>query len=186
MRNFNRDRDGQSSGGWKGGKKRDFGFRDSRDSDGPEMFQTVCSDCGNDCEVPFKPNGRKPVFCRDCFKRNNSEDSFGFDRRDDRRDDRREDRRDRERPSYDKPFKPAPGPVESNKEFNKEQFAMLNVKLDYVLKALSQLSAAKESSCACKAPAMVTPVAKKEAPVVSAEKEEAPKAKKPKKVKKAA
>jgi CxxC-x17-CxxC domain-containing protein len=32
-----------------------------------EMHQAVCAECGADCTVPFKPNGEKPVLCRDCF-----------------------------------------------------------------------------------------------------------------------
>jgi len=31
------------------------------------MFDAVCSTCGKDCQVPFQPNGNKPVYCRDCF-----------------------------------------------------------------------------------------------------------------------
>lgn len=29
--------------------------------------QATCSDCGKVCQVPFRPNGKKPVFCTDCF-----------------------------------------------------------------------------------------------------------------------
>jgi len=32
-----------------------------------EMHKAVCSECGKDCEVPFKPTEGKPVFCRECF-----------------------------------------------------------------------------------------------------------------------
>lgn len=32
-----------------------------------EMFQATCSQCGGVAEVPFKPSGDKPVYCRDCF-----------------------------------------------------------------------------------------------------------------------
>jgi len=32
------------------------------------MHKAVCSECGKDCEVPFKPTGDKPVFCSDCFR----------------------------------------------------------------------------------------------------------------------
>jgi len=32
-----------------------------------EMHKAVCSDCGKECEVPFKPTEGKPVFCRECF-----------------------------------------------------------------------------------------------------------------------
>ena len=32
-----------------------------------EYFKATCADCGNECEVPFKPTEGKPVYCRDCF-----------------------------------------------------------------------------------------------------------------------
>lgn len=32
-----------------------------------QMFEAVCSECGKDCEVPFRPTSDKPVFCSDCF-----------------------------------------------------------------------------------------------------------------------
>ena len=32
-----------------------------------EMHKTTCSDCGRECEVPFKPTGDRPVYCRECF-----------------------------------------------------------------------------------------------------------------------
>jgi CxxC-x17-CxxC domain-containing protein len=57
VRDFKRDR--RPQGG------RDFAPRDDRPQ---TMFKTICSDCGKECEVPFKPNGSKPVFCRDCFQ----------------------------------------------------------------------------------------------------------------------
>ena len=31
------------------------------------MHKAVCSDCNKSCEVPFAPNGNKPVYCNDCF-----------------------------------------------------------------------------------------------------------------------
>lgn len=33
-----------------------------------EMFNTVCSECGAETQVPFKPTEGKPVFCRECFQ----------------------------------------------------------------------------------------------------------------------
>ncbi|MAG48086.1 hypothetical protein CL617_05770 [archaeon] len=39
----------------------DFGQR--------EMHKAVCSDCNQECEVPFKPNKDKPVYCRDCYQK---------------------------------------------------------------------------------------------------------------------
>ena len=34
------------------------------------MYEAVCASCGTTCEVPFRPNGSKPVYCRDCFAKN--------------------------------------------------------------------------------------------------------------------
>lgn len=56
-----RDR-GESDRGGRGSFNRDRGDR-------PEMFKTICSECGQSCEVPFKPSGSKPVYCSNCFKR---------------------------------------------------------------------------------------------------------------------
>jgi CxxC-x17-CxxC domain-containing protein len=30
-----------------------------------EMFPAKCGDCGNDCQVPFKPKDDRPVYCRE-------------------------------------------------------------------------------------------------------------------------
>jgi CxxC-x17-CxxC domain-containing protein len=38
-------------------------------SSGPrEYFAVVCSRCGNQAQVPFKPNMDRPVYCSDCFR----------------------------------------------------------------------------------------------------------------------
>jgi len=37
-------------------------------------FPAVCAQCGKDCQVSFKPNGKKPVLCDDCFS---AEKGFG-------------------------------------------------------------------------------------------------------------
>jgi CxxC-x17-CxxC domain-containing protein len=34
-----------------------------------EMHSATCAECGAECTVPFKPNGLKPVLCRDCFSK---------------------------------------------------------------------------------------------------------------------
>ncbi len=31
------------------------------------MFQTTCAECGKGCEVPFKPTGERPIYCKECF-----------------------------------------------------------------------------------------------------------------------
>jgi CxxC-x17-CxxC domain-containing protein len=34
------------------------------------MFDTVCSECGKETQVPFQPTQGRPVYCRDCFAKN--------------------------------------------------------------------------------------------------------------------
>ena len=34
-----------------------------------EMHKVTCSDCGIETEVPFKPDGERPVYCRDCYRK---------------------------------------------------------------------------------------------------------------------
>src|SRR3989344_9388633 len=66
---FGGGRPGSSRGGFGGrpGARGRFGGRNSER--GPrEMFNVVCSKCGNRCQVPFRPTEGKPVFCNDCFK----------------------------------------------------------------------------------------------------------------------
>lgn len=32
-----------------------------------QMFKAVCAECKNECELPFKPSGDRPVYCKECF-----------------------------------------------------------------------------------------------------------------------
>ncbi len=49
------------------------------------MHKVVCSNCGKDCEVPFKPTGSRPVFCSECFeKKGGGSDSKRFGDRNNR------------------------------------------------------------------------------------------------------
>jgi CxxC-x17-CxxC domain-containing protein len=56
---------GYSSGGYDGGGGGGYG---SRSSAPREMFDAVCSNCGKDAKVPFRPTNGKPVYCSDCFR----------------------------------------------------------------------------------------------------------------------
>jgi CxxC-x17-CxxC domain-containing protein len=76
------------SGFKKGGFKKEGGFKKSfggprasprpfnRSGGGMELFDATCANCGNSCQVPFKPTGQKPVLCRDCFKKNDDAPRF--------------------------------------------------------------------------------------------------------------
>ena len=34
-----------------------------------EMHDVVCSDCGKQTQVPFKPDGSRPVYCSECYQK---------------------------------------------------------------------------------------------------------------------
>ena len=45
---------------------------------GREMHKAKCSDCKQDCEVPFVPAADRPVYCRECMnKRQHKQSRFG-------------------------------------------------------------------------------------------------------------
>ena len=49
-------------------RDRDFGFKPR------EMHKAICSDCGKECEVPFKPSSDasgnpRPVYCKECYQK---------------------------------------------------------------------------------------------------------------------
>lgn len=37
------------------------------DQYGRQIYEVTCSSCGNKAQVPFKPSGDRPVYCRDCY-----------------------------------------------------------------------------------------------------------------------
>ena len=34
---------------------------------GRQLYNVKCAKCGNQAQVPFKPSGDRPVYCRDCY-----------------------------------------------------------------------------------------------------------------------
>jgi len=134
MGDFNQDnrfsggRGGQRYGGRDSGR-RSFGDRDSVRS----MHKATCAQCGNECEVPFRPSGERPVYCSNCFEKRNDEDSGG--RESDSRNDRRQ--------KFEERRTPSPS-VDSNRNANAqisgqivEQLKSLNIKLDKIITALA-------------------------------------------------
>lgn len=73
MSNFNKGNRPGAGGGKKFGGGR-FGkpefvkksWGDGRSSD-RQVFEATCANCHKRCEVPFRPNGDKPVYCNECF-----------------------------------------------------------------------------------------------------------------------
>ncbi|MEI6378258.1 MAG: CxxC-x17-CxxC domain-containing protein [Candidatus Falkowbacteria bacterium] len=158
---FDDRRGGRDSGPSRGGFSRGGSFGGDREV--KSMHRATCSDCGRSCEVPFKPNGTKPVFCSECFGK--QQDGGGFSRGDSR-----ESGRGFDRPRFEDkkmfsatcekcgdkcevPFRPTPGKaVLCSMCFGKggevrgggksscdckENFNILNAKLDKIIKALS-------------------------------------------------
>ncbi len=129
------DRGGRSfgGGGFGGGRPsgdRGFGAR----SEGPkQMFPAVCSDCGQNCEIPFKPTGIHPVYCNNCFRKHASttgaprpaQRSFGA--------------------APARSFSPRPfGSTPPNTgAITRDQFEALNAKLDKILTFVSLAKSAK-------------------------------------------
>jgi CxxC-x17-CxxC domain-containing protein len=48
-------------------RNRSFRSRDFRNT---EKHKAICDECKKECEVPFKPNGKKPVLCNECYRKN--------------------------------------------------------------------------------------------------------------------
>ncbi len=129
---------GGSRGGFGGGNRGGFssGPREDR-----EMFDATCGECGNNCQVPFRPNGRKPVLCSNCFRKDEGGNdraprSFGNDR-----------------PSFNRPSygdRPSYGEKRSfgGDRFNKgsegkpndERLQSIEAKLDVILSQLRRLN----------------------------------------------
>jgi len=143
MTYFNRG--GNGGGGFRdnrgGGGRPSFG---GGDRDRSQMFQTVCSECGRDCEVPFRPNGSKPVFCSSCFEaqgnggRPSRSGGFGGGRPDDHTSVRR--------------FEPNGKPIENREERDnrhliqlKDEVSKLTSKIDQLVEALTPKVAIEEA-----------------------------------------
>ena len=68
---------GGSSFKGRGPSRGGFG---ARPMGAPQLFEAVCAACGQKTEVPFRPNGRKPVYCRECFRQDDHAPQPSFDR----------------------------------------------------------------------------------------------------------
>ena len=45
-----------------------FGLGDGKKRE-RTYYTAVCSDCGKECEVPFRPTQGRTVYCKECFKK---------------------------------------------------------------------------------------------------------------------
>lgn len=47
----------------QGGGRQDNSYRER------VLHKAICADCKKECEVPFKPSGERPVYCKECFSK---------------------------------------------------------------------------------------------------------------------
>lgn len=170
MRNFNNTFNREKRNDSREGafNRRDSGKRQfgNRDRERPQMHEATCSDCGKKCEVPFRPTGDKPVYCSQCFTSHGGGPSSGRSGRGGYERPRFQNKRmfdatcDKCGKRFELPFKPTSGRAvyckecfdkggnssNNDKAINqyKEQFDMLNAKLDRIIKALTLVVPAKE------------------------------------------
>lgn len=88
-----------------------------------EMFDAECANCHKHTQVPFRPNGQKPVFCRDCFKPEGASAPQRFGGRD--AGPRRE-------------FAPRPASTDSGMGEVKRQLEAMNVALERIVALLEK------------------------------------------------
>lgn len=127
---------GRRSFGDDRGGNRSFGGDRGRDRERPKMFSAVCSDCGKQCEVPFRPSGDKPVLCSDCFRNKKGDNSRNF------RDRGKRDFGERNQARFDNTRSFQKDTGRGGKNY-KTQFEMLNTKLDKILKAITPVGFAE-------------------------------------------
>ncbi len=136
-----RDRGGRSFGGGRDSGRGGFGGRGGHGGGRGEerqMFKAICGECGDQCQVPFRPSGDRPVLCRDCFGGNDRKPQSRNNEFRER--DNRGGRDSYEEKSYRKDsFRDAP------KDNYQEQLDSLHVKLDKILKLITPVfSVSKE------------------------------------------
>lgn len=139
-----------------GGGDRGHNHGDRQDR---EMFRTTCSECRKACEVPFRPTGEKPVYCRECFEGKDSGDTRFSSRNESRGNDFRKDARPHrdERPVRHEDVRT---PRDTSSEDIKRQLAKLESKIESIIELLKTHTATNTEA---------------HAPTVKAISEEAPK-----------
>ncbi len=50
------------------------------DSRGKNFTRAICADCNKECEIPFRPSGGRPVYCRECFSKHRKDSPFSGNR----------------------------------------------------------------------------------------------------------
>ena len=57
----------EDSGSETATQKDDTATPAGTDQQGRQLYSVKCAKCGVQTQVPFKPSGDRPVYCRDCY-----------------------------------------------------------------------------------------------------------------------
>lgn len=135
-----------NGGGDRGGFRPSFNRDNRGEGEEREMFDATCASCGKACQVPFRPSGDRPIFCKDCFARENG-DERGGDRggRDGRREFGGRDRRDAPRTDVIRRDDSAPraGGNDSRIDDLKRNLEQMSSKLDKLVDLMSSMALSK-------------------------------------------
>lgn len=136
-----RNRSGGDRGGGRFGGRDSGGSRFGRSDSRPRtMHQAVCAECGEPCEVPFRPSGGRPIYCSKHFEGREGGDS--------RRSDSRSFDRPRfdERPRYEDRGRSSGG-EDSSQAISKilGELKSLNMKMDKLLSSVDAKPAKSKS-----------------------------------------
>lgn len=95
--------------------KPSFGGKGRFERGSTEMFPTTCAKCGKETEVPFRPDGSRPIYCRDCFQKDAPSERGSFERR------------------------PAPRPFERRDSFTPAKPAAPDARIDVLLRKIEAI-----------------------------------------------
>ena len=127
MGNFRRDGGSRFNRGQRGS--------DNRNRGPVTMHQAICDQCGDSCEVPFRPTGEKPIYCSTCFGgKNEDRGNRGGGRFSSKKFN-----------SYKPSAKTNFGGNASigNNDELKQQLVILNAKMDQLVKAIEAMASTK-------------------------------------------
>ncbi len=126
-RNFGSNRGGGYGGGDRG--RRDGGAK-------PGMHAATCNECGRSCEVPFRPTGDRPIFCSECFGKQQGRGNAPREKKFDRP------RFENKRPDF------RTTPAQDSKAIAEltQQLEVMNNKLERILNLVMQSSPEKEQA----------------------------------------
>jgi len=79
QRPFEKNYSQKPSGHFNSSNRYDRGRQDDRPKE-RTYTKVICSDCNKECEVPFRPTGDRPVYCKECLPEHRKSNPFNATR----------------------------------------------------------------------------------------------------------